>query len=97
MAITEKEIKTLARLAKLDFRGDRYREFAGEFDEIINFANTINTSVVGDTSSIKEVGGREIAYKDLRTDEVEASLDNEKITSDVQAENGYFSVRRVVK
>ena len=97
MAVTEKEIKTLARLAKFDFDGERCREFAGEFDEIIAFADTINTSVAGDTQSIREVGGSEIALENLREDIVTESLPNEKITSNVEAEGGYFPVKRVVK
>ena len=97
MAVTEREIKALARLAKLDFDGDRCREFLGEFDEIIAFADTINSSVAGDTVSIREVGGREIALENLREDCVKESLPNEKITSNVEAEGGYFPVKRVVK
>lgn len=97
MAVTEKEIKALARLAKLDFDGERCREFASEFDKIIAFADTINNSVAGDTESIREVGGREIALENLREDIVCESLPNEKITSNVEAENGYFQVKRVVK
>lgn len=97
MAVTEKEIKALAKLAKLDFDGERCKEFLGEFDEIIAFADTINTSVSGDTESIREIGGREVALENLREDSVEISLPNEKITSNVEAEGGYFPVKRVVK
>ncbi len=97
MAITEKEIKTLARLARLDFDDERCREFSGEFGEIIAFADRINAQVGGATSDIREVGGREIAYGDLRDDEVKESLLNEKVLSNVQSEGGFFPVRRVVK
>ena len=51
----------------------------------------------GDTGSIREVVARTVKWEDLREDEVKESLPNEKITSNVQAENGYFPVRRVVK
>lgn len=95
--ITSDEIKTLAKLCKLEFDDERCEEFRGEFEEIIGFANTINSSVAGDTSDIREVGGREVALADLRKDEVEESLSAEKITSNVEAEGGYFPVRRVVK
>ena len=97
MAISEKEIKTLAKLCKLEFDDERCKEFAGEFEEIIAFADTINSSVAGDTSAIREVGGREIALSELRRDEVAESLPVEKVTSNVEAEGGYFPVRRVVK
>ncbi len=95
--ITTEEIKALARLAKLQFDDARCEEFSKEFEEIVAFAGEINSSVVGGTSEIREIGGREIALSDLRADEVEPSLSAEKITSNVEAENGCFTVRRVVK
>ncbi|MDE7076173.1 MAG: aspartyl/glutamyl-tRNA amidotransferase subunit C, partial [Clostridia bacterium] len=68
-----------------------------EIEEIIEFANKINEQVEGDTGSIREVVSRTVKWEDLREDEVKESLPNEKITSNVQAEGGYFPVRRVVK
>jgi aspartyl-tRNA(Asn)/glutamyl-tRNA(Gln) amidotransferase subunit C len=97
MAISVAEIKTLAKLCKLDFDDEKCREFAPEFEEIIEFANRINEQVEGDTDSIREVNSRTIDWEDLRSDEVTESLPNEKILSNVQGENGYFSVKRVVK
>lgn len=97
MAITEEEIKVLARLARLDFDESRCGSFVGEFEEMIQFANTVNCEIEGDTATIREVGGREIALEELRCDEVEESLPVDKILSNVKAEGGYFSVRRVVK
>ena len=97
MAIAKEQIKALAKLAKLEFDEQKCAEFAGEFEEIIKFADTINCTVEGDTQTIREVGGRSIAMENLREDEVFESLPNEKITSNVTAEGGYFSVKRVVK
>lgn len=97
MSITEKEIKTLARLSRLEFSDEEIQKFAPEFEEIIDFANKINEQVAGDTGTIREVVVRTVKWEDLREDEVKESLPNEKITSNVQAENGYFPVRRVVK
>ena len=97
MAITQKEIKSLARLARLEFDDEACAEFSGEFEEIIAFADRINAEVGGATSDIREVGGAQIAYDDLRADEVKDSLPNEKILSNVEGEGGYFPVRRVVK
>lgn len=97
MSITEKEIKTLARLSRLEFSDEKIEKFAPEFEEIIDFANKINEQVAGDTGTIREVVARTVKWEDLREDEVKESLPNEKITSNVQAENGYFPVRRVVK
>lgn len=95
--MNREEIKTLARLARLEFSDERCGEFENEFEEIIEFANAINCEIEGDNSSISEVGGREIALEDLRPDEVGESLPNEKILSNVKGEDGYFPVRRVVR
>lgn len=97
MSVTQKEIKTLARLSRLEFSDAEIEKFAPEFEEIIQFANRINEQVEGDTGSIREVVTRTVKWEDLREDEVKKSLPNEKITSNVQAEGGYFPVRRVVK
>lgn len=97
MSISQKEIKTLARLSRLEFSEEEEEKFIPDFEEIIAFADRINLSVTGDTSSIREVAARTIAWEDLREDEVEESLPNEKITSNVEAQDGYFPVRRVVK
>ncbi len=97
MSISQKEIQTLARLSRLEFSEEEQEKFIPDFEEIIAFADRINGEVVGDTSSIKEVAARTIAWEDLREDEVTDSLPNEKITSNVEAQDGYFPVRRVVK
>ena len=97
MSVTQKEIKTLARLSRLEFSDEEIEKFAPEFEEIIDFANKINEQIEGDTGTIREVVTRTVKWEDLREDEVKESLPNEKITSNVQAENGYFPVRRVVK
>lgn len=97
MSVDQKTIKTLARLSRLEFSDEEIEKFAPEFEEIIDFANRINEQVSGDTESIREVVTRTVGWADLREDEVKESLLNEKITSNVQAENGYFPVRRVVK
>ncbi len=97
MSVSKQEIKTLARLSRLEFSDEEVEKFAPEFEEIIDFANRINEQVAGDTGTIREVVTRTVKWEDLRDDEVKESLPNEKITSNVQAENGYFPVRRVVK
>lgn len=97
MSISQKEIKTLARLARIEFSEEEEQKFIPEFEEIIAFADRINGEVSGDTSSIKEIAARTVLWEDLREDEVCESLPNEKVTSNVAPQDGYFSVRRVVK
>jgi aspartyl/glutamyl-tRNA(Asn/Gln) amidotransferase C subunit len=91
------DLKSLVKLSKLQFTDEELAKLQGEFSQMIDFADSINQMVEGDTSALKEVGAATIAYQDLRSDEVEPSLDSEKILSNVQAENGYFAVKRVVK
>lgn len=97
MSVTRQQIKTLARLARLDFDDEKCEEFAPRFEEIIAFADTINNSVEGDTDTIREVIDRTAEWKELREDVVEESLPQGKILSNVDSENGYFPVKRVVK
>lgn len=97
MAITENELKSLARLARLGFSEGEIEEFRAGFGEIIEFADRINSQVAGETSDIREVGGAQKNADELRCDEVEESLENQKILSNVEGEGGYFRVKRVVK
>ncbi len=97
MSISQKEIKTLARLSRLEFSEEEEQKFIPDFEEIIALADTINTEVTGDNSSIREVTARTVEWEDLREDEVKESLPAEKVTSNVEAQDGYFPVRRVVK
>ncbi len=97
MAITEKELKTLAKLSRLEFSEEELAGFKSGFEEMIEFCDGINSEIGGDTSSIREVGSMQTEWKDLREDVVEESLPNEKILSNVHGERGYFAVKRVVK
>lgn len=97
MSVSKQEIKVLARLSRLEFSEEEEEKFIPEFEEIIDFANRINQEVEGDTATIREVTARTVKWEDLREDEVVPSLPNEKITSNVEAQDGYIPVRRVVK
>lgn len=96
MKISPEEIKALASLSKLIFDDERAASFAGEFDEIIAFADGINAEVGDGGREVTAVSG-ETELSKLRPDCVTPSLPNEKITSGVKSENGYFPVKRVVK
>lgn len=95
MAVTKTEIEKLAKLARLRFSEEEFEKFVGEFDDIIAFADTINESVEGGTDEIRSVGSQLVSFEDLREDEVIPSLPNEKIVSNVEDENGFFSVKRL--
>jgi aspartyl-tRNA(Asn)/glutamyl-tRNA(Gln) amidotransferase subunit C len=97
MAVTKTEIEKLAKLARLRFSDEQLGKFAGEFDDIIAFADTINQSVEGKTEEIRSVGSQLISFEELREDKVIESLPNEKIVSNVEDKNGFFSVKRSKK
>mgnify|MGYP003938566113 CR=1 FL=1 len=97
MAISKTEIEKLAKLAKLSFSDEELERFTAEFDEIIAFADTINQSIEGGTEQIRNVGARVVSFDDLRPDVVVPSLPNEKILSNVEGYNGFFSVERSKK
>lgn len=94
MAVTKTEIEKLAKLGRLRFSEEEMEKFVGEFDEIIAFADTINESVEGGTDEIRSVGSQLVSFEELRVDEVIPSLPNEKILSNVEGENGFFSVKK---
>lgn len=94
MAVTKTEIEKLAKLARLRFSDEELEKFSGEFDDIIAFADTINQSVEGGTDEIKGIGSQLVSFEKLRPDEVIPSLPNEKVVSNVEDKNGFFSVRR---
>lgn len=94
MAITKTELDKLAKLARLHFSEEELEKFAGEFEDIIAFADTINESVEGGTEEIRSVGTSLVSFEELREDEVISSLPNEKIVSNVEDVNGFFSVKR---
>ena len=97
MAISKTEIEKLAKLARLSFSSEELERFTAEFDEIIAFADTINQSIEGGTEQIRSVGARMVSFDELRSDEVAPSLPNEKILSNVEGYNGFFSVERSKK
>jgi len=97
MAVTKTEIEKLAKLAKLSFSDDELERFTAEFDAIIEFADTINQSIEGGTEQIRSVGARMVSFEALRPDEVAPSLPNDKILSNVEGYNGFFSVERSKK
>lgn len=94
MAVTKTEIEKLAKLSRLRFSEEEFDKFVSEFDDIITFADTINQSVEGGTDEIRSVGSELVSFEELREDEVIPSLPNEKIVSNVEDENGFFSVKK---
>lgn len=88
--VSKEEIITLARLAKLKFTDEEIENFTGEMEEIIDFANRINAM----SSDSEEAIDKVVKLEDLREDEIIESLPQETITSNVEAIDGFFPVKR---
>ncbi len=97
MAISKLDLIKLADLAKLSFADDEFDTLYAEMDEIISFANAVNQSVDGDNDDIKFVSAFAIDADDMRDDVITPSLENERIISNVDGKDGFFSVKRCVQ
>ncbi len=94
MEITEKDIKHLASLSRLEFNDDEIEKFSSEFSSIIDYVNQlqkVDTSNITDKTPIRE-------FDELRDDNIKSSLPNEKIVENAPKKyNGYFVAPTVVE
>lgn len=94
MEITEKEIKHLASLSRLEFSEEELSKFSADFSAIVNYVNQlqkVDTSNVIDNTTVRE-------FEELRVDEIKESLPNEKIVGNAPKNyNGYFVAPTVVE
>ena len=88
--VTKQEIEQLAILAKLSFTEEEIEKLIVDMDEIINFANQVNSFEYSQEEVLKD----KVKLCDLREDEVKPSLGSEVVTSNVNGENGFFPVKR---
>ena len=91
--ISKEDVLKLANLARLDFSDEELDRVIKDMDDIVAFADTINNSVEGDAEKIRNVSSNAVPAEDFREDIVKESLPNEKILSNVNGSNGYFSVK----
>ncbi len=88
--VTKQEIEQLAILAKLSFSEQEIEELIVDMDEIINFANQVNSF----SYEQEETLDNRVKLSELRQDEVKESYSSEVVTSNVASENGFFPVKR---
>lgn len=88
--VTKQEIEQLAILAKLSFSEEEIEELTHDMDEIINFANQVNSFPYDKEETLDN----RVKLADLREDEVKESFGSEVVTSNVASENGFFPVKR---
>ena len=88
--VTKQEIEQLAILAKLSFSDQEIEQLTHDMDEIINFANQVNSFPYDKEETLDT----RVKLADLREDEVKQSYGSEVVTSNVASENGFFPVKR---
>ncbi len=94
MEITEKEIKHLASLSRLQFNDEEMTKIANDMSSIVNYVDQlqkVDTSNVKDNTTIRE-------FEELREDVVKDSLSNDEIVGNAPKKlNGYFIAPTVVE
>ncbi len=94
MKVTEKEIKHLASLSRLEFNEDEISNFIVDLNSIIEYVDQlqkIDTSNIVDNTTIKN-------FEELRDDEVKESLPNNEIVGNApKNKDGYFIAPTVVE
>ena len=88
--VTKQEIEQLAILAKLSFSDQEIEQLTHDMDEIIDFANQVNSFPYDKEETLDT----RVKMADLREDEVKESFGSEVVTSNVASENGFFPVKR---
>ena len=88
--VTKQEIEQLAILAKLSFSDQEIEQLTHDMDEIIDFANQVNSFPYDKEETLDT----RVKMADLREDEVKESFGSEFVTSNVASENGFFPVKR---
>ncbi len=88
--VTKQEIEQLAILAKLSFSDQEIEQLTHDMDEIIDFANQVNSFPYDKEETLDT----RVKMADLREDEVKESYGSEVVTSNVASENGFFPVKR---
>lgn len=92
--ITEKDVRHVAKLSKLEFTDEEIENFVKDMDSIVEYVNTLEKV---DTSNVKEDDVK-IKLSELRKDEVKNSLSQHyAILNAPKKQNGGFSVPQVVE
>lgn len=94
MEISKEEIIHIANLADLNLTEQEIERYAKDMNEILEFANTINSV---DTSKTKESIGVNTKYNVFRKDEVKKFENREKLLQNApSSEDGMFHIPKVI-
>ena len=94
MQISDEEIIHIAKLARLKITDDELNEYKKNLQEIVDFADTINsvnTDDVGEMISVNE------NYNVFRKDEIRLSLQREDLLKNAPSQDeGMFRIPKVI-
>lgn len=94
MQISDEEIIHIAKLARLKITDDELNEYKKNLQEIVDFADTINsvnTDDVGEMISVNE------NYNVFRKDEIRPSLQREDLLKNAPSQDeGMFRIPKVI-
>ena len=94
MQISDDEIIHIAKLARLKITDDELNEYKKNLQEIVDFADTINsvnTDDVGEMISVNE------NYNVFRKDEIRPSLKREELLKNAPSQDeGMFRIPKVI-
>lgn len=94
MAISVKDVETLAHLARIELSPDELKRFAGQLDEILNYVEKLKaakTEGVAPTSHVLPLANV------FREDEAAPSLSSETALANAPAREGpFFKVPRII-
>lgn len=95
MAITEKDVRKIAKLAKLQLTDEEVKRFEGQLGKILDAVDElskVDTSNVPPTSSVLGLSNV------LREDEPRGQFPSEKLLANAPDREGpYFKVRKVIE
>ena len=91
--ITEKDVKHIASLSKLEFNEAEIEGFVSDLNNIVDYVNTLAKV---NTDDVKEISNL-TPLKELRKDEIKQSLSQEEaIMNAPKQKDGGFGVPKVV-
>jgi aspartyl-tRNA(Asn)/glutamyl-tRNA(Gln) amidotransferase subunit C len=95
-AITEQDVRRIARLARLELTSDEVRRFAAQLADILAYANQVQQV---DTAAAPSPPASDASGQPLREDEVRTGLPRDEALAnapDANREEGFFKVPRVL-
>ncbi|HRY29438.1 MAG TPA: Asp-tRNA(Asn)/Glu-tRNA(Gln) amidotransferase subunit GatC [Elusimicrobiota bacterium] len=95
MALTEKDVKHVARLARLSLSDEERERLRGQLERILDYMKNLEKHATGDVPPTSHVAPLSNVW---RPDEVRRWEDVESILANApERENSYFKVKKVIE